>query len=189
MGASFGSLESSKISNDLLRMKLSKLSEIHTRIGEINSRHADKDISLLCTRVDEYVRMIGSCKISFLVRNTLYDRVCVSEQNLEKRKELLGKYDNMKIRTDKISAAATEVSKAQNEVEEHSNTFKKCSELLVKEIDRMNLIKISDFRSSLESFCKVMLECHKEMLMFWKSYYDITPPPLLNSNTAEAIVN
>ena len=173
MGFSLGSLESSQITLALLSKKLAKLAEIHNRVGEITARHAEKDILILCSSVDEYVRLIGSIKVSFLICNKLHDRVTFAEQVLEKKNEVLAKYDNMKIRTDKISIASAEVTKAQVELEDLSRHFTKCRDLLFDELERVDIIKMQDFRESLKAFCSVMLECHEEMLSVWKTFYDV----------------
>lgn len=173
MGHSFGALESSQITLPLLSSKLSKLGEIHARIGEITSRHAEKDVLLLCSRVDEYLRYISSIKLSFLIRNKVYEGVVSSEALLNRRKDVLSKYDNMKIRTDKISVASAEVVKAQLEVEQVSSQFSKCTTLLLDELERVDLMKMRDFKTCLKEFCRVMLDCHLEMVGIWKTYHDV----------------
>ena len=87
------------------------LGGIHKKLFNIHEKQAKYDLHHLITMIDEHERFIGSAKIAFNARAKVYSIFQSAEALKNKKQEMLEKLTTtMRVRTDKIEMAQTELS-------------------------------------------------------------------------------
>ncbi|KAG5437070.1 hypothetical protein PCANB_001191 [Pneumocystis canis] len=152
-----------------LSFTLSSFSDLLVRIKEFYERQAQQDILILGCMVDEYIRLIGSAKYAFSLRQKAYLNWQVAEFNLSKCK-----FEKVKSRAKShqnyMYESSTKISNAEKRCQQLRNNFDSISNVLKEEIERFEIEKIEDFRGSVETFLESVIEAQKELIELWETY-------------------
>jgi sorting nexin-1/2 len=143
---------------------LDGLADLQTRIRELYDRQAQQDILTLGIVIDEYVRMIGSCKMAFGMREKGYHSWQAAETELNRKK---GAQDKLlrqgRSQTDRLNQLGAEVSDVEKKAHQARLLFDEMGKVLRNELQRFEQEKVEDFKSSVETYLESAVEAQKEV--------------------------
>ncbi|CCJ29535.1 unnamed protein product [Pneumocystis jirovecii] len=152
-----------------LSFTLVSFSDLQVRIKEFYERQAQHDILVLGCMVDEYIRLIGSAKHAFFLRQKAYLSWQAAESNLFKSRSEKMK-NQTKLNQNYSYEQSAEISHVEKRCEQLKNDFDAISNILKEEIERFEIQKIDDFRGSVETFLESVIEAQKELIELWEAY-------------------
>ncbi|KAF1991836.1 Vps5-domain-containing protein [Aulographum hederae CBS 113979] len=168
--ASLASLASVELSPSLSG-PLDGLSEIQLRIRDLYERQAQQDVLTLGIVIDEYIRLIGSVKTSFSMRQKSYHNWHAAESELGKRKAMQEKLLRQgKSQQDRLNQLGAEVADAERKVHQARLLFEDMGRLMRAELERFEKEKVEDFKSGVETFLESAVEAQKELIEIWETY-------------------
>jgi sorting nexin-1/2 len=143
---------------------LEGLSELQMRIQELYARQAQQDILTLGIVIDEYVRLIGSCKMAFGMREKSYYSWHTAEGDLQKKKSTQEKLLRQgRSQQDRLNQLSAEVADSEKMAHQARLLFDDMGRILRQELDRFEKEKVEDFKSSVETYLESAVEAQKEV--------------------------
>ena len=143
---------------------LDGLSEVQLRIRELYERQAQQDMLTIGIVIDEYIRLIGSVKMSFQQRQKAYHTWHSTEAELQKRKATQDKLLRQgRSQQDRLNALNAEVADAERKVHQARLLFEDLGRLMRAELDRFEREKVEDFKSGVETYLESAVEAQKEV--------------------------
>ena len=143
---------------------LEGLSELQMRIQELYARQAQQDVLTLGIVIDEYIRMVGSCKMAFGMRERSYYAWHAAEADLQKKKSTQDKLLRQgRSQTDRLNQISAEVTDAEKKTHQARLLFEDMGRILKQELDRFEREKVEDFKSGVETFLESAVEAQKEV--------------------------
>jgi hypothetical protein len=143
---------------------LEGLSELQMRIRELYDRQAQQDVLTLGIVIDEYIRMIGSCKMAFTMREKSYYSWHAAEADLAKKKSNQDKLMRQgRSQTDRLNQLSAEVSDAEKRAHQARLLFDDMGRVLRQELDRFEKEKVEEFKSGVETYLESAVEAQKEV--------------------------
>jgi sorting nexin-1/2 len=143
---------------------LEGLSELQMRIQELYSRQAQQDVLTLGIVIDEYIRMIGSCKMAFGMREKSYYAWHAAEAELQKKKSTQDKLLRQgRSQTDRLNQLSAEVADAEKKAHQARLLFDDMGRILKQELDRFEREKVEEFKSGVETYLESAVEAQKEV--------------------------
>jgi len=143
---------------------LDGLSELQVRIQELYQRQAQQDVLTLGIVIDEYIRMIGSCKTAFSMRQKSYYGWHTAEAELAKKKNTQDKLLRQgRSQTDRLNQLSAEVADAEKRAHQARLLFEDMGRILRGELDRFEREKIEEFKSGVETFLETAVEAQKQV--------------------------
>ncbi|KAI8337979.1 Vps5 C terminal like-domain-containing protein [Chlamydoabsidia padenii] len=162
-------------SNRNLSTHLTVLGDIQKQLKELHEEQARYDILTLEHTIDEYIRIIGSIRISFNARIRAYQTYQQADSELQKK---IGNHDKLKgqqkSKSERVTAAQLEIIENQQKVEELERDYHDISKLIKNEMDRFDQEKAVDFKNSVEAFLCSMIDHQKKVIALWESYFEQT---------------
>lgn len=158
MGIAFSSIPQSCVVDADLKRKMERIGAIHRQISELKHEELEE----MFFYVDIHVRVIGSIKVAYLIRNRMFERVIALEAYLLKKRGELIKHVEAK-RSDKILLLKKDVARVELDVEEASRTLHRSSDLLVQELARGAIGRVKEFEEVLDKFVVKLRERQKEV--------------------------
>ncbi|KAF2671341.1 vacuolar protein sorting-associated protein-like protein vps5 [Microthyrium microscopicum] len=150
---------------------LEGLSEVQMRIRDLYDRQAQQDILTLGIVIDEYIRMIGSCKQAFSMREKSYTAYQEAENTLNKKK---GTQDKLlrqgKSQQDRLVQLEAEVADAEKRAHQARLLWDDLGRILRQEVNRFEMEKVEEFKSSVETYLEGAVEAQKELIEIWETY-------------------
>lgn len=148
----------------LLSGPLEGLSEVQYRIHELYDRQAQQDMLTLGIVIEEYIRMIGSCKTAFGMREKSYYSWHTAEGDLAKKKNTQDKLLRQgRTQQDRLNQLSAEVADAEKRAHQARLLFDDMGRILRQELDRFEREKVEDFKSGVETFLESAVEAQKEV--------------------------
>ncbi|KAI9320720.1 Vps5 C terminal like-domain-containing protein [Dichotomocladium elegans] len=176
-GESMIPLASAELDRDL-STHLIVLADIQKRMKEIHEQQAHHDVLTLEHTIDEYIRIIGSIRVSFNARIKAYQAYQQAESELQKKQAVYDRLHNnaqsKSAKTERLVGAQQDIHEAKQRMEEHHREFEDISRLIKSELDRFDNEKVEDFRDSVEQFLGSMIEHQKQIVALWESYFEQT---------------
>jgi len=168
--ASLHSLAAVELS-PLLSGPLDGLSELQIRIRELYDRQAQQDVLTLGIVIDEYIRLISSCKQAFQMRQKSYHSWTAAEQDLAKRKGMQDKLLRQgRSQQDRLNQLGAEVADAEKKAHQARLLFEDMGRILRGELDRFEREKVEEFKSGVETYLESAVEAQKELIEIWETY-------------------
>jgi hypothetical protein len=134
------------------------------RIQELYSRQAQQDVLTLGIVIDEYIRMIGSCKMAFGMREKSYYAWHAAEAELQKKKSTQDKLLRQgRSQTDRLNQLSAEVADAEKKAHQARLLFDDMGRILKQELDRFEREKVEEFKSGVETYLESAVEAQKEV--------------------------
>ncbi|KAI9255970.1 Vps5 C terminal like-domain-containing protein [Sporodiniella umbellata] len=173
-GESMFPLASAELDHNL-STHLKVLGEIQKKMKQIHQDQAQYDIITLENTIDEYIRIIGSIRISFHARVKAYQAYQQADSELQRKTALFDKTKaQQKNKPEKMAAFQQEINEARQKVEDLEQEFQDVSQLIRSELDRFDREKVEDFRDSVQQFLHSMIEHQKQIVALWESYFEQT---------------
>ncbi|KAF2704060.1 vacuolar protein sorting-associated protein-like protein vps5 [Pleomassaria siparia CBS 279.74] len=168
--ASLHSLASVELSPSLSG-PLDSLSDIQIRIRELYDRQAQQDVLTMGIVIDEYIRLIGSVKTSFLQRQKAYHSWHAAESEMQKRKATQDKLLRQgRSQQDRLNQLSADVADAERRVHQARLLFEDMGRLMRGELERFEREKVEDFKSGIETFLESAVEAQKELIEIWETF-------------------
>ena len=143
---------------------LDGLSDLQVRIQELYQRQAQQDILTLGIVIDEYIRMIGSCKTAFNMRQKSYYGWHAAEADLAKKKTTQDKLLRQgRSQTDRLNQLSAEVADAEKRAHQARLLFEDMGRILRTELDRFEREKVEEFKSGVETYLETAVEAQKQV--------------------------
>jgi sorting nexin-1/2 len=143
---------------------LEGLSELQMRIRELYDRQAQQDVLTLGIVIDEYIRMIGSCKMAFTMREKSYYSWHAAEADLAKKRSNQDKLMRQgRSQQDRLNQLSAEVSDAEKRAHQARLLFDDMGRVLRQELDRFEKEKVEEFKSGVETYLESAVEAQKEV--------------------------
>ena len=143
---------------------LDGLSDLQLRIRELYERQAQQDILTLGIVIDEYIRLIGSCKMAFTMRQKSYHGWHSAEADLQKKRNTQDKLMRQgKSQTDRLNQVAAEVADAEKKAHQARLLFEDMGRILRQELDRFEREKVEEFKSGVETYLETAVEAQKQV--------------------------
>ncbi|KAG1443241.1 hypothetical protein G6F56_010747 [Rhizopus delemar] len=158
-----------------LSAHLKVLGDIQKKMKQVHEDQAQYDIITLENTIDEYIRIIGSIRISFNARVKAYQTYQQADSELQRKIAILEKTKaQQKNKPEKIASSQQEVNEMKQKVEELEQEFHDVSKLIRNELDRFDKEKVEDFRDSVQQFLHSMIDHQKQIVALWESYFERT---------------
>ncbi|KAG9293332.1 hypothetical protein G9A89_007578 [Geosiphon pyriformis] len=158
--------------NKLVASNLTLLGDLQHKIKDLHELQAQRDVITLENTVEEYIRLIGSIKVTFNSRAKCYNTWQNVIYELHKKK---ANYERIKtqgrLRQDKLTLMLADIVESERKVEDCRHEFERVTKLIKAEIDRFDKEKVEDFKNSLEAFLESMVETQKQIIVLWESYF------------------
>jgi sorting nexin-1/2 len=143
---------------------LQGLSDLQIRIRELYDRQAQQDVLTLGIVIDEYIRMIGSCKMAFSMRQKSYHAWNAAESDLGKRKSMQDKLLRQgRSQQDRLNQLSAEVADSEKKAHQARLLFEDMGRILRQELDRFEKEKVEEFKSGVETYLESAVEAQKEV--------------------------
>ncbi|KAF9935410.1 Vacuolar protein sorting-associated protein 5 [Linnemannia zychae] len=171
-GESIVSLAGTEL-NKPLANSLLVLGNLKIRIKELHDKQAHMDVLTLEHTVDEYIRTIGSIKITFMARAKYNQNMVQAQNDLSKKKANFEKMSqpSRKTKPEKLQQLEQEIIEAEQRVESTKKDFEEISTLIRQEFDRFDREKVEDFKQSVEAFLASMVKHQREIVGLWENYF------------------
>lgn len=88
---------------------------------------------------------------------------------LNKKRELRARMEQAG-RGDKTTQAATEVIEWEAKVERGQEEFDNISQMIKKEVERFEIIRVEDFKKQLTEYLETMLQHQNQLIKHWESF-------------------
>lgn len=88
---------------------------------------------------------------------------------LNKKRELRARMEQAG-RGDKTSQAAVEVIEWESKVERGQEEFDNISQMIKKEIERFEVLRVEDFKKQLIEYLETMLQHQNQLIKHWESF-------------------
>ncbi|KAF9340741.1 Vacuolar protein sorting-associated protein 5 [Linnemannia elongata] len=152
-GESIVSLAGTEL-NKPLANSLLVLGNLKIRIKELHDKQAHMDVLTLEHTVDEYIRTIGSIKITFMTRAKFNQNMVQAQNDLSKKKANFDKMSqpSRKTKPERLQQLQHEITEAEQRVDGAKKDFEEISTLIRQEFDRFDREKVEDFKQSVEAF-------------------------------------
>jgi sorting nexin-1/2 len=143
---------------------LEGLSELQHRVSQLYERQAQQDILTLGIVIDEYIRMIGSCKTAFSMRERSYYAWSTADAELTKKKSTQDKLLRQgRTQTDRLNQLEAEVSDCEKRAHQARLLWDDMGRILRQELGRFEKEKVEEFKSSIETYLEGAAEAQKEV--------------------------
>ncbi|KAF9121740.1 Vacuolar protein sorting-associated protein 5 [Mortierella sp. 14UC] len=171
-GESIVSLAGTEL-NKPLANSLLVLGNLKIRIKELHDKQAHMDVLTLEHTVDEYIRTIGSIKITFMTRAKFNQNMVQAQNELSKKKANFDKMSqpSRKTKPERLQQLQQEIAEAEQKVDTAKKDFEEISTLIRQEFDRFDREKVEDFKQSVEAFLASMVKHQREIVGLWENYF------------------
>ncbi|KAK3819477.1 MAG: Vps5 C terminal like-domain-containing protein [Linnemannia gamsii] len=171
-GESIVSLAGTEL-NKPLANSLLVLGNLKIRIKELHDKQAHMDVLTLEHTVDEYIRTIGSIKITFMTRAKFNQNMVQAQNELSKKRTNFEKMNqpSRKTKPERLQQLQQEITEAEQRVDTAKGDFEEISTLIRQEFDRFDREKVEDFKQSVEAFLASMVKHQKEIVGLWENYF------------------
>ncbi|KAK0735435.1 Vps5 C terminal like-domain-containing protein [Apiosordaria backusii] len=150
---------------------LDALSELQLTIRDVYDRQAQQDVLTFGIIIEEYIRLIGSVKQSFLQRQKAFHSWHSAESEMQKRKAAQDKLLRQgKSQQDRLNQVSAEVADAERKVHQARLLFDDMGRLMRAELDRFEREKVEDFKSAVETYLESAVEAQKELIEKWETF-------------------
>jgi sorting nexin-1/2 len=143
---------------------LDGLSDLQQRIQELYERQSQQDVLTLGIVIDEYIRMVGSCKMAFGMREKSYNAWHNAENELNKKKATQDKLLRQgRSQQDRLVQLEAEVADSEKRAHQSRLLWDDMGRILRQELDRFEKEKVEEFKSSVETYLESAVEAQKEV--------------------------
>lgn len=163
--------------NPSLTTALRQIGSVQKKIKEIHDHQAKQEVILLLHTAEEYIRNTGSIKIAYNTRLRSLLNWKNQEVELKKKKDQLLKWKSQPQKTsaDKIADLQKDILRDEVEAEVLKNCFEEIHGIFVNELTNFDLIKIQDFKVTIEQFLMNMIQSQHQIIELWQSLLKSEP--------------
>ncbi|KAJ1923116.1 Vacuolar protein sorting-associated protein vps5 [Tieghemiomyces parasiticus] len=168
--------------------------QLQDNLRRLQERQAAFDVKTFESTTDEYIRTIGSAKLTLGARVRAYQTWQADAAELRRktgslerqRAQQRGSSGSGGGRTDKTTQLQNEVGALEIRTEDHRHAFEDISASIRSELERFDSEKVHDFKASAERYLASMVEHQRQVIQLWEDYLSIfanidppaSPPPV-----------
>ena len=153
---------------------LNAFSEVQLKLKDNLDRVNIQEQLTMGLTVDEYLRIIGSIKLIFHARSKIYQQFYNFQQEYSKKLAQLDKLKSkVKAPNEKVNLLSFETDKLKGKAETFETNFNSISATIKEELEKFEVVKIDDFRNSVEIFIESSIESQKEAIELWETFYEL----------------
>ncbi|KAI1296751.1 Sorting nexin-2 [Halotydeus destructor] len=152
-----------------LSCALSQLAETEEKVEQLYGEQANNDFIYLSELIRDYVALIGSVKEVFHQRVKVYQNWVNAQQMLTRKREAKAKLE-LAGRSDKVPAAAAEVSEWEVKVNKGQEDFENISKTIKQELELFEINRINDFKDNIIKYMESLLETQQQLIKYWEVF-------------------
>ncbi|CAE7054761.1 unnamed protein product [Rhizoctonia solani] len=156
-----------------LSQSLATLADVQKKARKLEEEQAQDDIILLMGIVDEYIRLIGSIRLTFASRIRLH--AAWQNANAE-AKRVRTSHEKARrqgrIPQDRVGMSMHEVAEAEKRAADAKFEFDQCSRLIKAEMARFEKERIDDFKKNLEQLLEGMIRRQQDLIESFENYQE-----------------
>ncbi|KAJ1307132.1 hypothetical protein OPQ81_001250 [Rhizoctonia solani] len=165
-------LSSSDLSKQLSQ-SLATLADVQKKARKLEEEQSQDDIILLMGIVDEYVRLIGSVRLTFASRIRLHAAWQNANAEAKRVRTTHEKARRQgRIPQDRVGMSMHEVAEAERRAAEAKLEFDQCSRLIKAEMARFEKERIDDFKKNLELLLEGMVRRQQDVIESLENYQE-----------------
>lgn len=148
---------------------LAQLAETLEKVEVVNRAQSNSDLYQFGEILRDYISLIAAIKDVFHERVKVFQIWQHAQMMLNKKRELRARMEQAG-RGDKTSQAAVEVIEWESKVERGQEEFDNISQMIKKEIERFELLRVEDFKKQLIEYLETMLQHQNQLVKHWESF-------------------
>lgn len=156
-----------------LSQSLAALADVHKKARKLEEDQSQDDLILLMGIVEEYIRLIGSVRLTFASRIRLH--AAWQNANAE-AKRVRTAHDKARrqgrIPQDRVGMSMHEVADAEKRAADAKFEFDQCSRLIKAEMARFEKERIDDFKKNLEALLEGMIQRQQDIIESLENYQE-----------------
>jgi sorting nexin-1/2 len=155
--------------NMSLSRALSQLSEVETRIYQLQADQADTDFYVMSELIKDYVCVIHSIKEVLHERVKLHKLWKDAEAALAKKRDEHARLEQQR-KVDKLVTVSQEITELEHRVSKCHEDFDEISATIKKEAARFEKQKVQDFKSTIINYLQCMMNYQQQIATCWESF-------------------
>ncbi|KAG9095895.1 Vacuolar protein sorting-associated protein 5 [Ceratobasidium sp. UAMH 11750] len=165
-------LASSDLSKQLSQ-SLAALADVHKKARKLEEEQSQDNIILLMGIVEEYIRLIGSIRLTFTSRIRLHASWQNANAEAKRVRTVHEKARRQgKIPQDRVGVAMHEMAEAEKRAADAKHEFDQCSRLIKAEMARFEKERIDDFKKNLEELLEGMIRRQQDLIESLENYQE-----------------
>ncbi|KAG8741717.1 Vacuolar protein sorting-associated protein 5 [Ceratobasidium sp. 414] len=165
-------LASSDLSRQLSQ-SLAALADVNKKARKLEEDQSQDDIILLMGIVEEYIRLIGSIRLTFTSRIRLHAAWQNANAEAKRVRTVHEKARRQgKIPQDRVGVAMHEMAEAEKRAADAKHEFDQCSRLIKAEMARFEKERIDDFKKNLEELLESMIRRQQDLIESLENYQE-----------------
>ncbi|KAG8691011.1 Vacuolar protein sorting-associated protein 5 [Ceratobasidium sp. 423] len=156
-----------------LSQSLATLADVQKKARKLEEEQSQDDIILLMGIVDEYIRLIGSVRLTFASRIRLHAAWQNANAEAKRVRTAHEKARRQgRIPQDRVGMSMHEVAEAEKRAADAKFEFDQCSRLIKAEMARFEKERIDDFKKSLEQLLEGMIRRQQDIIESLENYQE-----------------
>uniref|UniRef100_UPI00358E4321 sorting nexin-2-like n=1 Tax=Myxine glutinosa TaxID=7769 RepID=UPI00358E4321 len=152
-----------------LSRALSQLSQLGENSATLLHEQALSDTNLLCDLCAEYIRLLGSARAAFEQRLRCWQHWQEALASLQRRREAESKLQAGG-KAEKSEQARVEMHEWQCKVHQGEQDFEAISKTLRKEVARIEVERVTDFKTAVVKYLESLIHTHQQVLTCWEIF-------------------
>ncbi|CCO31857.1 Sorting nexin-1 OS=Pongo abelii GN=SNX1 PE=2 SV=1 [Rhizoctonia solani AG-1 IB] len=156
-----------------LSQSLATLADVQKKARKLEEEQSQDDIILLMGIVDEYIRLIGSIRLTFASRIRLHAAWQNANAEAKRVRTAHEKARRQgRIPQDRVGMSMHEVAEAEKRAADAKFEFDQCSRLIKAEMARFEKERIDDFKKNLELLLEGMIRRQQDVIESFENYQE-----------------
>ncbi|EUC60851.1 sorting nexin-1 protein, putative [Rhizoctonia solani AG-3 Rhs1AP] len=156
-----------------LSQSLAALADVQKKARKLEEEQSQDDIILLMGIVDEYIRLIGSIRLTFASRIRLHAAWQNANAEAKRVRTAHEKARRQgRIPQDRVGMSMHEVAEAEKRAADAKFEFDQCSRLIKAEMARFEKERIDDFKKNLEQLLEGMVRRQQDLIESFENYQE-----------------
>ncbi|KAB5589577.1 Sorting nexin-1 protein [Ceratobasidium theobromae] len=156
-----------------LSQSLATLADVHKKARKLEEEQSQDDIILLMGIVEEYIRLIGSIRLTFASRIRLHAAWQNANAEAKRVRTAHEKARRQgRIPQDRVGASMQEMAEAEKRAADAKFEFDQCSRLIKAEMARFEKERIDDFKKNLELLLEGMIQRQQDIIESLENYQE-----------------
>ena len=155
--------------NNAVAGAISHLSELESKVHDLNEKQWHCDYFLLGEMARDYIAIISSIKGCFDLRVKIYQNWQMAQNSLVKKREQEAKLQSQG-KHDKVPPVQAEITIWEERVQEGQDSFDAISKNIRTEVERFEKNRAIEFKQTILKYLKEMLEHQEKMLSCWNEF-------------------
>ena len=155
--------------NNAVAGAISHLSELESKVHDINEKQWHCDYFLLGEMARDYIAIIMSIRNCFDLRVKIYQNWQAAQNTLVKKREQEAKLQSQG-KHDKVAPVQAEITVWEQRVQDGQDSFDAISKNIRSEVDRFEKNRAIEFKQTILKYLKEMLQHQEKMLSYWQEF-------------------